>query len=95
MPGDYAASTTTLGPCYGPLADTEQGLSGITTTPPALSGDGRRVAFLTQSAPRGQEAVAAVDLFVTDMSPGVSRKAGTVELTREGTTRDPIASARS
>jgi hypothetical protein len=26
------------------------------------------------------------------MSPGVSRKAGTVELTREGTTRDPIAS---
>ena len=59
---------------------------------PALSGDGRRVAFLTQSAPRGQEAVAAVDLFVTDMSPGVSRKAGTVELTREGTSRDPAAS---
>ncbi len=91
--GDYAPSSAASGPCYGALADSEQGLSGIAATPPALSGDGRRVAFLTQSAPRGQDAVAAVDLFVTDMSPGVSRKAGTVELTREGTTRDPIASA--
>lgn len=90
--GAYIPSTTETGPCYGPLADTEQGLSGITATPPALSADGRRVAFLTQSAPRGAEAVAAVDLFVTDMSPGVSRKAGTIELTREGATRDPVAS---
>jgi Tol biopolymer transport system component len=90
--GDYVPSPAATGPCYGPLADTEQGLAGIAATPPALSGDGRRVAFLTQSAPRGQEAVAAVDLFITDMSPGVSRKAGTAEITREGTSRDPAAS---
>ena len=90
--GDYVPSASATGACYGPLADTEQGLSGIAATPPALSGDGRRVAFLTQSARRGLEAVAAVDLFVTDMSPGVSRKAGTVEVTREGTSRDPVAS---
>ena len=90
--GDYVPSPSAVGACWGPLADTEQGLSGIAGTPPALSGDGRRVAFLTQSAPRGEAAVAAVDVFVTDMSPGVSRKAGTIELTREGTSRDPVAS---
>ena len=49
-----------------------------------MSADGRRVAFMTAASPRGIVVGQGSDLFVTDMSGGVSRKAGTVELTREG-----------
>jgi WD40-like Beta Propeller Repeat len=91
--GVYEPSASATGPCYGPLADTEHALAPIADTPPALSADGRRVAFLTGAPPRPSSAGVAHDVYVTSMAPGVSRKAGTVELTREGTGRDPVDSA--
>ena len=49
-----------------------------------MSPDGRHVLFATGAARRGVLLGDGVDLFLTDMSPGVSRKEGTVELTRDG-----------
>jgi len=73
------------GPCFGPLARPELGISANSNLLPALSADGRTVAFLTNAGARPNVGTGVgLDLFVTDMSPGVSRKAGTVELTREG-----------
>ena len=79
-------SPTAVGPCYGPLAYPE----GIPTAGvpvdklPAVSADGTRVAFLASPYPRPTNLTGnQLDVFVTDMSAGVSRKAGTIELTRE------------
>ncbi len=75
---------TSTGPCYGPLAEQEALRASISSQLPALSGDGYRVAFLTGSGPRGPVSGGlAQDLFVTDMRLGISRKAGTAELTRD------------
>lgn len=72
------------GPCYGPLAQVEAYVGGIVSQVPAISHDGWRIAFLTNATPRAQPQTGfGGDLYVTDMSPGISRKAGTVELTRE------------
>jgi hypothetical protein len=91
--GHFTPSFTAAGPCYGPLGDVEQSFGSIASFAPALSADGRRVAFLTPAPPRGLTTGTVPDLFVTDMSAGVSRKAATVELTRETTGRDPTDSA--
>jgi hypothetical protein len=90
--GTYVPSASAQGPCYGPLSDNDQALAPIAGTPPALSADGRRVAYITGAPPRPGAAGIMLDLFVTSMAPGVSRKAGTIELTREGTGRDPVES---
>jgi hypothetical protein len=89
---------TSIGPCYGPLTDPEGLLSNITGQLPALSADGRTVAFLTGAGSRPLESFnPGLDLFVTDMTlgpslmPASSRKATTVELTRD-TTGDPATS---
>lgn len=69
------------GPCYGPLTYPEAsgGLSGVT---PGLSANGDTVAFLANSSLREYQLKAnALDLFVTSMAPGVTRKDGTSELT--------------
>lgn len=87
---EYVPSDTLTGPCYGPLADTES--IGIVGQLPALSTDGRRVAFLTATPPRPRVPGMGFDLFVTDMRPGVTRKAGTVELTRDDSV-DQLAGA--
>ncbi len=51
-------------------------------SPPSLSADGYTVAFLTGSGLRPNTLKAdALDLFLTSMAPGVTRKAGTRELT--------------
>lgn len=72
------------GPCFGPLTDQEANRSGIGSQVPALSGDGYVVAFLTGSGPRPDAFTGpGLDLFLTDMTPGLSRKQATVELTRE------------
>jgi hypothetical protein len=79
------------GPCYGPLAEQEALRASISSTLPSLSADGYKVALLTGSGPRGPDfGGLAQDLFVTDMSPGVTRKAGTIELTRD-VPSDPAA----
>lgn len=83
---------TSTGPCYGPLTDQEGVLSNISTQVPALSADGDTVAFLTGAGPRPLESSnPGLDLFLTDMSAGLTRKAATVELTRD-TIGDPASS---
>lgn len=73
------------GPCYGPLARPELGISANSNLLPALSADGFKVAFLTNSGPRPNVSTGiGLDLYVTDMSLGLTRKAATAELTREG-----------
>ena len=75
------------GPCYGPLAQYEDTGAPfrITDFYPSLSADGYRVAFAAGPALRPSPQGNNNDLFVTDMRPGITRKAGTLELTREGT----------
>jgi hypothetical protein len=59
-----------------------------------MSADGRRVAFLVSTGPRPDDTTGSgLDLWVTDMSPGVSRKAGSRELTREGSGDSRASSA--
>jgi hypothetical protein len=75
---------TSTGPCYGPLTDQEGNRTGITSQVPALSGDGFTVAFLTGAGPRPLATTEpGLDLFVTEMRAGLSRKQATVELTRD------------
>jgi Tol biopolymer transport system component len=75
-------SPTALGPCYGPLTFPEASLAGISSEAPGLSADGDTVAFLSGSSLRPNISKAdGLDLFLTNMSPGVTRKAGTRELT--------------
>jgi hypothetical protein len=73
------------GPCYGPLAVAEGvNYSPIRVKLPAISANGRRIAFLTKAESRGFLASTPnYDVFVTDMTEGVTRKQGTIELTRE------------
>lgn len=89
---------TSTGPCYGPLTDPEGLLSNVTGQLPALSADGRTVAFLSGAGPRPLESSnPGLDLFVTEMTlgsastPASSRKAATIELTRD-TAADPATS---
>lgn len=85
---------TVTGPCYGPLTRPERSGSDILSLLPVMSANGRRVAFVTGAGPRpNPNTQPNLDLYLTDMSPGVSRKAGTVELTRDGTAGDRSQSA--
>ncbi len=75
----------TTGPCFGPLGRSEIGISANFNLLPVMSANGRVVAYLTNSGPRPNVSTGiGLDLFVTDMSPGLTRKVSTVELTREG-----------
>ena len=56
---------------------------GINSQAPGLSSDGYTVAFLAGSGLRPDPVKAeSLDIFLTSMKPGVTRKAGTSELTR-------------
>jgi hypothetical protein len=88
-----AAPVTTsgiaTGPCYGPLTDTESSGATILASAPAVSQDGYTIAFLASGGLRpvatwGQ----GLDLFLTHMNPGLTRKQSTTELTRDGATPD-------
>ena len=84
---------TSTGPCFGPLTDQESLRAGITTQLPAMSSDGYTVAFLTGAGPRPLPSTGpGLDLYLTRMTPGLSRKAATVELTRDPPNNDPAAS---
>jgi len=77
------------GPCFGPLTDQEGNRTDIGAQLPALSGDGDTVAFLTGAGPRPVlQSGPGLDLYLTDMRPGVSRKQGTIELTRDTSSGD-------
>lgn len=72
------------GPCFGPLTGQEATRADISSQLPVLSGDGHTVAFLTGEGPRPNGATGpGLDLYLTDMTPGLTRKDSTVELTRE------------
>jgi WD40-like Beta Propeller Repeat len=87
---ETAFDQTSTGPCYGPLTDQESNRAGIGSQLPALSADGYTVAFLTGAGPRPQAFTGpGLDLYVTDMRPGLTRKAATVELTRDTVGGDP------
>jgi hypothetical protein len=73
---------TATGPCYGPLSSPESSGAGISSQAPGLSADGYMVAFLAGSELRPADTKPdALDVFLTSMAPGVTRKAGTRELT--------------
>ncbi len=73
---------TATGPCYGPLTLPESTSPGISSQALGLSADGYTVAFLAGSALRPNFLKPdALDAFLTSMRPGVTRKAGTRELT--------------
>jgi Tol biopolymer transport system component len=73
---------TATGPCYGPLSEQESSLSSIAGATPGLSSDGYTVAFLAGAALRPNVTKSnGLDVFLTSMAPGVTRKAGTRELT--------------
>jgi Tol biopolymer transport system component len=85
---------TSTGPCYGPLTDQESLPASIASQLPVLSGDGNTVAFLTGSGPRPDVTTGSgLDLYLTSMKPGLSRKAATTELTRDGTSTSPALAA--
>jgi Tol biopolymer transport system component len=79
----WTDSPSASGPCYGPFSAAEGSFFGdISGLAPALSADGYRVAFLTSSFLRGLNGgIFLLDLYTTDMHPGVSRKDGTRQLT--------------
>lgn len=82
------------GPCFGPLTDQEANRTGISSQVPAMSADGRTVLFLTGAGPRpNANTGTGLDLYLTDMSPGLSRKQATVELTRDPANFDPSTSS--
>lgn len=73
---------TAEGPCYGPLSEPESGLASIALAAPGLSSDGQTVAFLAGAALRPNITKSSgLDVFLTSMAPGESRKASTRELT--------------
>ena len=79
-PGEQTAT----GPCYGPLSLPEGFNEAISGQLPTMSADGRRVAFQVAVLPRpNSQSGNQLDVFVTDMSSGLTRKASTIELTRE------------
>ena len=81
--GGVESNPVATGPCYGPLADTDSGFNDIGQRAPALSADGWTVAFLSGAGPRPlQDSETNLDVYVTSMRPGVSRKAGTRVVTR-------------
>jgi Tol biopolymer transport system component len=83
-PGSTISSgdPTASGPCYGPLSSPESSGAGISSQAPGLSSDGYTVAFLAGSELRPADTKPdALDVFLTSMAPGVTRKAGTRELT--------------
>ncbi len=85
---------TSTGPCYGPLTDQESLRANIATQVPSLSADGYSVAFLTGAGPRPNISTGAgLDLYLTDMHPGLSRKQATTDLTSDGVSTDPALAA--
>jgi Tol biopolymer transport system component len=86
-------SQTAEGPCYGPLSEQESTLASIAAVAPGLSADGYTVAFLAGAALRPNiTKPGGLDVFLTSMLPGVTRKQGTRELTLAASTGNPGAS---
>ena len=72
------------GPCYGPLGEPEDRYGGLNLMIPSLSRDGS-LALLTTNAPTRNKLGQGVsaDAWVVGTGPGTSRKAASLELTRD------------
>jgi Tol biopolymer transport system component len=80
--GSIKNEATATGPCYGPLTLPESTSPGISAQVPGLSADGYTVAFLAGTALRPNFLKPdSLDVFLTSMAPGITRKADTRELT--------------
>jgi Tol biopolymer transport system component len=87
---EITSSQTATGPCYGPLSEQESVLGSVAGVAPGLSADGYTVAFLAGGALRPNVTKpTALDVFLTSMRPGVSRKQGTRELTLAAVSGNP------
>jgi len=87
-------SSTSTGPCYGPLTSQEEDGASLVNLTPAVSADGYQIAFLTTGGMRPTSINnPGPDLFMTDMHPWLTRKSGTFELTRDGSSLDARATA--
>jgi WD40-like Beta Propeller Repeat len=84
-PGDRSVAERATGPCYGPFAtgeamdrDNQRGAP----THLSLSDDGLRVLFQSYAylRPRDETSFRPGSIYLADMSPGVSRKQGTVRI---------------
>ncbi|MFZ1155158.1 MAG: hypothetical protein WAN93_09665, partial [Solirubrobacteraceae bacterium] len=85
-----ALSETATGPCYGPLNNQESRLGSIAGVAPGLSSDGYTVAFLAGAALRPNiTKPSGLDVFLTSMLPGVTRKQATRELTLAANSGNP------
>ncbi len=90
LDGSVTQNPSAQGPCFGPLSSPESANSDVAGQLPSLSDDGYRVAFVTFATKRGDIVSGQqLDAWVTDMRPGVTRKAGSLELTRDGGGGDP------
>lgn len=75
----FDADDAASGPCAGPfVAGGEAGGENRTLAPLSISGDGRLLLFRTDAFPRPRDPTLdrAGSVYLADMSPGVSRKAG-------------------
>jgi Tol biopolymer transport system component len=87
---EVTLSETATGPCYGPLNSQESRLGSVAGVAPGLSADGYTVAFLAGAALRPNVTKpGGLDVFLTSMSPGVTRKQGTRELTLAANSGNP------
>lgn len=87
-------SSSSTGPCYGPLTSQEEDGASLVNITPAVSPDGYQIVFLTTAGLRPTSINnPGPDLFITDMHPGLTRKEGTFELTRDGSSLDPRVNA--
>jgi Tol biopolymer transport system component len=87
---EITLSETASGPCYGPLNSQESRLGSVAGSAPGLSADGYTVAFLAGAALRPNVTKpGGLDVFLTSMLPGVTRKQGTRELTLAANSGDP------
>jgi Tol biopolymer transport system component len=90
--GSVTFVQTQTGPCFGPLTQQESLRNNIQRQPPSLSDDGTKVVFLTGTGPRPNDQTGpSLDAWITDMSPGISRKAGSRELTRDSVLSSDVA----
>jgi Tol biopolymer transport system component len=87
---EVVLSETATGPCYGPLNSQESRLGSVAGVAPGLSADGYTVAFLAGAALRPNVTKSSgLDVFLTSMLPGVTRKQGTHELTLSANSGNP------
>ena len=87
--GSITSSTNPVaGPCDGPLKGPHSTSDAIGGGSFAVSADGTKVAFTTSYISRASPETDTdhYDAFVSDMTPGLARKDGLQELTRESST---------